>query len=202
METYTTSVKLINYLKKFAPVYTIFGNVELSNSEVRMLSKKYDVKLPFIYDKLKSMKNVKIINNIKVNFNGIKIGGLKYFFSVKWVKEFKPKNYDKAMKIAVKETEKAKKVLEYFDKVDILITHQLPFGILDKVNSKFVPDSWNGKSAGSKIILDYIKKKKPKYVFCGHIHEGKGKYILKHKNGEKTEIYNLGEAGYKIINIK
>jgi hypothetical protein len=27
-------------------------------------------------------------------------------------------------------------------------------------------------------FLDYVKKYQPKYVFCGHIHEAKGKAII------------------------
>ena len=45
-------------------------------------------------------------------------------------------------------------------------------------------------------MLDYIKKYQPKYVFCGHIHEGEGKAKI-----GKTEVYNLGVAGHKIINL-
>ena len=41
-----------------------------------------------------------------------------------------------------------------------------------------------------------IKKHQPKYVFCGHIHEAEGKAKI-----GKTEIYNLGVAGHKIINL-
>ncbi len=65
-----------------------------------------------------------------------------------------------------------------------------------KYLSKFAPKHWQGKHAGSKLILRYIKKAKPKYVFCGHIHEGKGKVKI-----GKAEIYNLGVCGYKIINL-
>ncbi|MDP1728925.1 MAG: hypothetical protein Q8L27_01840 [archaeon] len=65
---------------------------------------------------------------------------------------------------------------------------------MDEVSSSKAPKSWMGKHAGSKIIRDYVVKIKPDYVFCGHIHEAKGKKIL-----GKTEVYNLGVCGYKII---
>ena len=93
---------------------------------------------------------------------------------------------------------KVKKILNWFKKIDIdiLITHQSPYGILDKVKNPAAPKHWQGKNAGSKIILNFIKTKKPKYVFCGHIHEGKG-----HKKLQNTEIYNLGIANHKIILI-
>jgi len=56
------------------------------------------------------------------------------------------------------------------------------------------PKSWRGKHAGSKVILDYLRKKQPLYSFCGHIHEGEGM-----KKIGKTEVYNLGVGGYKIV---
>ena len=69
-----------------------------------------------------------------------------------------------------------------------------PYKILDKVAAKFAPKNWQGKYAGSKTILKYIKNKSPKYVFCGHIHEGKGI-----KKIGKTQVYNLGSGEYKIL---
>jgi Icc-related predicted phosphoesterase len=92
---------------------------------------------------------------------------------------------------------KAKKILNNFGFLDILVSHHPPYGYLDKVSSKYNPPKpWIGKHAGSKTILDYIKKYQPKYVFCGHIHEGEGKAKI-----GKTEVYNLGVAGHKIINL-
>jgi len=71
----------------------------------------------------------------------------------------------------------------------ILITHNPPYGILDK--------AYDGKHVGSKIILKAIKKHQPKLVLCGHIHEAKGKAKI-----GKTIIYNLGSHGdYKVLNI-
>jgi len=76
------------------------------------------------------------------------------------------------------------------------LCHQPPYGVLDKVTARFAPPAWRGKHAGSKSILKYIKAKQPKYVFCGHIHEGKGMQRV-----GKTEVYNLGCGGYKIIEV-
>ncbi|MCD4666320.1 hypothetical protein K8R47_00745 [archaeon] len=75
--------------------------------------------------------------------------------------------------------------------------HQPPYGILDKVGTDYnPPKNWIGLHAGSKSILKYIKSNSPGYVFCGHIHESKGK-----KKFNKTEIYNLGVCEHKIIEI-
>ena len=59
-----------------------------------------------------------------------------------------------------KDTEKAKKVLKWFSKqkIDILLHHQPPHGVLDKVTFKKAPKHWLGKHAGSKVILNFIKK--------------------------------------------
>ena len=99
------------------------------------------------------------------------------------------------MKSAKKQTSKTKKALKWFNKVDILVMHQPPHKVLDLVGAP-APMHWRGKHAGSRVLLDYIKRKQPKYVFCGHIHEGEG-----YKKVGKTEVYNLGVAGHKIIDI-
>lgn len=59
------------------------------------------------------------------------------------------------------------------------------------------PKRFWGKHVGSRVILNYIKKYQTRYVFCGHIHEGKGYAKI-----GKSEVYNLGhEEDYKLINI-
>jgi len=100
---------------------------------------------------------------------------------------------------AKKDSAKAKKILNHFGKnLDILLCHGPPKGYLDKVSGKYgAPKRFWGKHAGSKIILDYILKKQPRYVFCGHIHEGKGKTKI-----GKTEVYNVGVSGdYVLLDI-
>ncbi len=197
MEAYNSTIKIVGHLSKFAPVFIIYGNVESSNSETRKMSNEIGLKLPFLTDKLNSMKNVRIINNKLVKFKDLKIGGLDYFTDTSWVIEFKTKN-KKKIKEAKKETEKARRILRRFGlNLDILISHQPPYKILDKVTAKYAPKDWKGKHAGSKAILNYIKKKQPRYVFCAHIHEGKGKRKI-----GKTQIYNVGYNGdYVLLNI-
>lgn len=85
MEAYTSSMRVVRYLVKFAPVYTIYGNVESSNSETKKLSKKIKLKLPFLTDNLNAIRSVRVINNKFTNFNGIRIGGLEYFVDTNWV---------------------------------------------------------------------------------------------------------------------
>lgn len=197
MEAFDSSLRVVKYLAKHAPVFTIYGNVESSNAETKKHSKEIGMKLPFLTDNLKKIKNVKIINNRLVNFNGIKILGLEYFIDVNWVREFKPSDFKKRLKSAEKETKKAKRVLTRFNDVDILVCHQPPYKILDKVTGKSsAPKHWHNKHAGSKTILNYVKDKQPKYVFCGHIHEGEG-----FKKVGKTKVYNLGVCDWKVVDL-
>lgn len=200
LEIYNSSLRIVKRLAKIAPVYFILGNVGMYDAEVRKESKKLGVKLPLLVSGLKNVKNVRMISNRFVNFNGLRIGGLEYFLCESWVREFDRKNKER-MKRAKKESAKARRILRWFgkNKIDILLCHQPPYGILDKVNSEFTPKDWRGKHAGSKVILDFIKKyKNLKYVFCGHIHEGKGR-----KKIGKTEVINAGFNGdYLVVDVQ
>tara|TARA_Y100000310_G_scaffold341786_1_gene442095 strand:- start:1527 stop:2318 length:792 start_codon:yes stop_codon:yes gene_type:complete len=193
MESYNSSISTIKYISKFAKTLVIFGNVESSNKETKKLSKEINQELPLLEQKLKSIKNVDVLINKKIKFQDLTIGGLGFFVDTSWVKDFKPPEYKKALKESTKQTTKIKKVLGKWKDVDILLCHYPPYGILDKVGN-MAPKRWRGKNAGSKTILNYIKKKQPKYVFCGHIHEAKGK-----KKIGKTVVHNVGCCGDYII---
>lgn len=197
MEIHNSTISVLKYLSKYAPVYTIQGNVGLiTSSDVRKNKEKHSLKLPNTLSMINRMKNVNMIKNTLRIFDGIRAVFLEYFLDVNWVKDFKPNDYSKSLKDARKESEKARKILKRFGKVDILVCHQPPYGILDKSNFAGAPKHWRGKHAGSKVILNYIKKNQPKYVFCGHMHEGEGKRKI-----GKSEVYNLGVAGYKIVEV-
>ncbi len=196
MEAYDSSLVLVRYLSGFAPVYLIFGNVESSNAETRKESKEIGLALPFLRDNLEKIKGVRIINNRVANFGGIRIGGLEYFVDESWVRKFRPGDYGERLRNAMIESKKAKRVLRNFGQVDILLCHQPPLGVLDKVTARFAPKPWQGKHAGSKVIFDYVRREQPGYVFCGHIHEARG-----HAKIGASEVYNLGDAGYKMIEI-
>ena len=93
MEAYTSTIKIVNYLRRFAPVFTIFGNVESSNYDTRKQSRKIGVALPYLSNDLNALPDVRVINNCVANFEGIRIGGLEYFVDTNWVREFKPSDY-------------------------------------------------------------------------------------------------------------
>ena len=116
---------------------------------------------------------------------------------------FKIESYDilpddkEKIKRAHQETIRAKKYLKNFKDIDILLCHQPPYKILDKTGG-MAPKHWHGKHAGSKVILDYINKKHPNLVLCGHMHESAGKDKI-----GKTEVINLGSAGgYAVFDFK
>jgi len=194
MEIHNSTLGVLRYLSKFAPVYTIQGNVAIfTDFEAKENSKKWKMKFPSTIKEIKKLGNVHLVKNRLRILKELRIGFLEYFIDTCWVREFKPSYYRRNMKKAKKETDKARRVLKRFKDLNILICHQPPYGFLDKVG-KMAPKHYQGKHAGSKVILDYIKKTQPRYVFCGHIHEGKGKTKI-----GKTKVHNLGVGGYKVI---
>ena len=149
-EVHFSTINLLKYLSKFAPVYFIKGNVRISTkSEVKKDYEKYKIKIANTKKEIDKMKNTFFVKNILRNIDGLRIGFLEYFLDTNWVQDFRPKNYKKQLKKAKKETEKAKKILKNFGyNLDILVCHQPPYKILDKVSSKYnPPKNWIGKHA-------------------------------------------------------
>lgn len=196
-ERVRSSVAVIRHMARFAPVFIVYGNIDYNNEDTYEFMKKHNVKIPFLTKELKKIKGVRVINNKVARFRKLRIGGLEYFSDVSWVKEFRPENYKENLLKAKLSSIEAELRLELFGKVDILLSHQSPYSVLDEVRARFAPVSWQGKHAGSRTILNYIKKYKPKFVFCGHIHEAMGQ----EKVG-KTTVVNVGsEGGYGIVEI-
>jgi Icc-related predicted phosphoesterase len=73
---------------------------------------------------------------------------------------------------------------------DVVITHPMPYGILDQVMPKM-------ESVGSITLRDKIKEIQPKIHIGGHIHEGFGKYT-----DGKIDYYNVSilDEMYKLVN--
>lgn len=83
------------------------------------------------------------------------------------------------------------KLSELYEKIpenlDILLTHDAPtLGNLGLINQ----GRHEGTMAGNVALDDIILKRKPKYVFCGHIHTG---------NHELTEIDGIKMANVSFI---
>ncbi len=199
-EVYNSTISILKKYSSIAPTYSIIGNVGtymLKETEMKKEEKELGIKLPRLKKRIDRVKNFHLARNVVRNIGGLRIGFLEYFVDNCWIKEFGDKD-KKRIKMAKKETEKAKKVLKGFGSLDILVCHQPPFGVLDKMLNRNGPKTWYGKNAGSKVILDYVKKYQPKYVFCGHMHESKGQ-----KKIGKTEVHNIGFNGdYKMFDIK
>ena len=79
------------------------------------------------------------------------------------------------------------------DDVDILVSHQPPYGYGD-----VYPDLGTGKMEhiASSELLYHIERIKPRVVVCGHLHGGHGTY----QHGETT-IYNVSvtNEGYQMV---
>ncbi len=191
-EPIESAEKLLAYFSK-KPTYFVFGNVEQTKEAIEKKNKKYGTKIVSLEDRIKNL-NVQNIENKIAKIGKLKIAGLSYFVETSWNENFlgKPKHRTQEEKEG---EEAAKKFLSNLEKVDILLTHNPPYNYLDLVDNPIVPKSWNGKHAGSKLVLEYIKKKKPRVVICGHIHEGKDTAIV----GE-TKIVNISQSWF-VLNI-
>ncbi len=195
-EIHDSLFEVLNFLGKKAPVYFLFGDFDYSKENMEDRYSDLDIDLPDIISEIDKVDNVHPLRDKKIEIGGIVIGGVERFIDTNWVRDFKPNDFDNKMKEAREETDHADNVLKDFGEVDILMCHQPPFGVLDKVDNPNAPKGWNGLNAGSELILDYIKDKKPKYVICGHIHEAQGE----EKVGDTT-VYNLGHCGHRFIEM-
>lgn len=191
-EINNSAINVVKKLSQKTRVYSLLGNVGTqTDAQIKREEKKLRIKLPHLRREIEKQKNFHLVQNQIRNINGLKIGFLDYFTDDSWIKEFGEKDKEKITH-AKKGTQKSKRILNWFgkNKIDILVTHIPPYKILDKVNFPGAPKHWQGKHAGSKVVLEYIKKYQPKYVFCGHIHEAKGKAKI-----GKTTIINAGYNG-------
>jgi Icc-related predicted phosphoesterase len=196
IQSHRTALKLVSYIAGFCPVFIVRGNADLSNYDIRKFAHTFRTELPYLYQGLLEIKDVRLIDNRPAVFQGVRIGGLKFFSDISWAQEFELDGIRKIREKAVKETQRAGRALDRFGKLDILLTHVPPYGVLDQVDSKVIPPSWVGRHAGSRIVLDYVMDMQPDYVICGHIHEAEG-----YRRLGASQVYNLGAGGYKIIEM-
>lgn len=196
MQAYNSSMKILKFLAGKKPTFVVFGNVERPDKETAAENRKYGLGLPLLEKQLSETRNIYLLNNRQISFRGIKIAGNSFFVDVLWSRTFSPGSKP-ALHNAMEQEAEAKRFFGSLDYVDILITHQPPYGILDLVNSPYVPDNWKGKHAGSKMILEYVRKFQPRYHICSHIHEAKGMARI-----GKTIVINVGHEGdYRFIDV-
>lgn len=196
LDSYNTAERLVKHVAEHCQVFSVTGNADITNYDTRKFSSRFGIELPFLYDTLAALENVRLIDNRLALYRGVRIGGIKYFTDISWAEEFELAGIVKIRERALRETVKVESILARFGRVDILLTHVPPYGILDTVNSRLARPDWVGRHAGSKAILQYIKRYQPLHVFCGHIHESEGR----EKVGQ-TWIYNLGLGGHWINRV-
>ena len=196
LTAHETALKLAGYLAGFCPVFIVRGNADLSNYDTRKFARTFGIELPYLYQDLLKIRGLRLIDNRLAVFRGVRIGGVKYFTDISWTREFELDSLPKIQERALRDTRNAGRALDRFGKLDILVTHVPPYGVLDRVESKTIPPSWVGRHAGSGTVLEYIQRQQPAYVFCGHIHESEGFEKI-----GRSQIYNLGAGGYKLIEL-
>lgn len=78
--------------------------------------------------------------------------------------------------------------LALMPKAEIMLCHSPPLGLGDRL--------WNGRSVGSKALLDFSRHSKA--VVCGHIHEAYGAY----RTDWKSYVYNVSlcDEQYRPVN--
>lgn len=92
----------------------------------------------------------------------------------------------------MREDENLRKLYEYMPAgCDIIISHDAA----DINNLGLVPPNvwhpYNSINAGNTVLAEFIKKLKPKYYFCGHIHEG---------NHQVTKVDGTTMANVSLLN--
>lgn len=150
----------------------------------------FDIALPEKIRKIEKLcnKKLKILINEEYSYEYMAEDGLKYLkiFGTPFCKIFGDWAF---MRVD--------DMLEgYYERIpenlDILITHDAP----DINNLGMINDGFQkGKNAGNKILAKYVLEKKPKYVFCGHIHSGNHK--LEDVNGIKMANVSYVNEKYK-----
>jgi hypothetical protein len=154
------------------PVFLIIGNGDygklIENTEYAPL------KLPYkIESECKNSKNVSYINLKIKKFDKFSIVGLD---SIIILKEWrKGKDIDKEITKIFKSTKQP----------IIFLTHDPPYGILDKIKYKRSPVY--GRHVGDKLTRELIEKFQPTINICGHMHENQGKGKI-----GKTLVVNAG----------
>ena len=195
--TLKTAYKILEELDDIGvPVFVTHGNHDKHRKWMTFKHKDKDPKY-FIEDKIKELKNVKLLDFSAVKFGdyylygvGSKLRGVDLSKG-----KLKPK-YKKYKEMYTKRIEKFFKEIKQRNKI-IFLTHEPPMPTkLDLITDKKSP--MYGKHAGDYIVYQMIKKYQPRVNICGHIHESKGAIRL-----GRTPCINIGSEGkYAIISIE
>ena len=191
-ENISSSEKILRYFSQ-KPVSYIPGNADESKKHTEKINREKGLKIKPLEDRIKKL-GIKNIDKRIVKIGSLKVAGLGYFVARHWVKEFLGTDKHRTQEEEVQE-KGVEKFISRLEKVDMLLCHNPPYGYLDLVDNPIVPKNWNKKHAGSKIILDYILEKQPKYAVFGHIHEARGE-----GSAGQTKLINTA-CGWTVFEI-
>jgi len=165
-------LKKLNQLN--IPVFMVYGNHDITSEEI----KKYGMNFKGIGHIVKNYRNIKLLKNRRIRFNGLLILGQSGY-----------RGYVDKKNISNTSSKKQKKKLNKLVKGVrgdfIFLTHDVPFGKLDKIRNKESP--LNGERIGDEFYLEFDKKYKPMFHICGHMHENQGKAKI-----NRTVVVNSG----------
>lgn len=154
-------------------------------------ARRYDY-IPRIYkDEMKERCNLDILIDESMEIDGIKIYGSPW----------SPNFYNWAFMKSDAELDKRYEKIP--DDVDILLSHTPPLIDGSDIDAIKWP-GWDYHHCGSAALERAIAKKKPKYMFCGHIHSGDHNLL---EFGD-TKCYNVSYLGedyephYPILKFK
>ena len=145
-----TVLSQVNEIKEYlgGPVYTIRGNHE----DFAFLSKKWQRGTDTIdLDPVGIFRMVR--DGLIIEASGISIGFLGGIESQSVEEQI--------------DAEAVKKLKRYPKRLDVLVTHQNPYG----AGRRF-----HGQTGGSHLMTDIVKELNPRYLFYGHTHRAAGPY--------------------------
>lgn len=150
---------------------TIFFLERISNEELKCFYISTDYK-------------VIVLKNEEYNYEYLSDEGIKYLkiFGTPYCKIFGNWAF-------MLSNEKLKQKYSFIpEDCDILISHDAP----DINNLGLISmGHWSGENAGNTVLAEAVNEKKPKMVFCGHIHSG---------NHELTKVDNTWFANVSYVN--
>lgn len=193
LESVESAAAILAELSEKAPIYLVAGNVE-RNDEQTLAA--VGLGQPSLQERLGKIGNIHFLDSSVEMVGGLQIAGLGFYLDSAWLAEFSPAELPEKGGRAALETQAARGFLSKLGKVDIVLSHLPPLGILDEVAAETAPAAWRGKHAGSGLLLEYIKRAQPGLVLCGHIHEAAGEAEL-----GRTKVVNIGFRGWRSFEL-
>ncbi len=183
----------LNVLKKLNSInkkaYIVWGNSDF----YRDTNEPKELFPGFYNDKIKELKNIKLIDRRKIKIKDLDvIGHGRYVDVTEYIKHPIDKEKKKQNKRLKRYNKTKRELLKLFSKNKptegfVFLTHYTPYGVFDKV--KFKTSPMYGKHVGFEPYNQIIKKYAPLIMICGHMHEYQGKQKL-----GKTTIINPGDV--------